>query len=161
MKYFEGITTIDELKKVYRKLCQLNHPDNGGNVTIMAEINTEYAAVFNELKTAHNKAAEADTTGMTRPINECPEEYINIISELVTLKGLTVELCGSWIWISGDTREHKDKLKSIGCRWASKKKMWYWRNDKDAVKSRKTQTMDYIRNKYGSESYSTSSLLLA
>ena len=161
MKYFTGITTIDELKKVYRKLCQLNHPDNGGNVTIMAEINTEYTTVFNELKTAHNKTAEADTTGNTRPINECPEEYINIISELVTLKGLTVELCGSWIWISGDTREHKDKLKSIGCRWASKKKMWYWRNDKDAVKSRKTQTMDYIRNKYGSESYSTSSLLLA
>ena len=161
MKYFEGITTIDELKKVYRKLCQLNHPDNGGNVTIMAAINTEYTTVFNELKTAHNKTAEADTTGNTRPINECPEEYINIISELVTLKGLTVELCGSWIWISGDTREHKDKLKSIGCRWASKKKMWYWRNDKDAVKSRKTQTMDYIRNKYGSESYSTSSLLLA
>lgn len=37
MKYFEGITTIDELKKVYRKLCQLNHPDNGGNVVIMSE----------------------------------------------------------------------------------------------------------------------------
>lgn len=161
MKYFEGITTIDELKKVYRKLCQLNHPDNGGNVTIMAAINTEYTTVFNELKTAHNKTAEADTTGMTRPINECPEEYINIISELVTLKGLTVELCGSWIWISGDTREHKDKLKTIGCRWASKKKMWYWRSEADAVKSRKTKSMDYIRNKYGSTSYSTSDLLLA
>lgn len=161
MKYFTGITTIDELKKVYRKLCQLNHPDNGGNVTIMAEINNEYTKLFNILKNQHNEKAEADTTGNTRPINECPEEYINIISELVTLKGLTVELCGSWIWISGDTREHKNTLKSIGCRWASKKKMWYWRNEKDAVKSRKTQTMDYIRNKYGSESYSTSSLLLA
>lgn len=160
MKYFEGITTIDELKKIYRKLCQLNHPDNGGNITIMAEINNEYTKLFNILKNQHNAKAEAETTGNTRPINECPEEYINIISELVTLKGLTVELCGSWIWISGDTREHKDKLKTIGCRWASKKKMWYWRNDKDAVKSRKTQTMDYIRNKYGSESYSTSSLLL-
>jgi hypothetical protein len=161
MKYFEGITTIDELKKVYRKLCQLNHPDNGGNVTIMAEINNEYTKLFNILKNQHNTKAEADTTGNTRPINECPEEYINIISELVTLKGLTVELCGSWIWISGDTREHKDKLKSIGCRWASKKKMWYWRSEADAVKSRKTKSMDYIRNKYGSTSYSTSDLLLA
>lgn len=25
MKYFTGITTIDELKKVYRKLCQLRY----------------------------------------------------------------------------------------------------------------------------------------
>lgn len=162
MTYFENITTIEELKKVYRKLCQLNHPDNGGNAATMAAINTEYTAAYNRLKTAHNNRAAEDESGKTRPINECPEEYINIISQLVTLGGLTVELCGSWVWISGDTIKHKDILKSIGCRWASKKKMWYWRSPADAVQSRgKTMDMAYIRNKYGSESYGTSELLLA
>ena len=161
MTYFNDITTIEELKKKYRKLCQMNHPDNGGNVETMAQINNEYAKMFNILKDAHNSKAASDETGKTRPINECPEDFINIISELIKCKGLTVELCGSWIWISGDTKAHKETLKAIGCRWASKKIMWYWRNEKDAVRSRKPKSMDYIRSTYGSESYSTSDLLLA
>ena len=161
MTYFKNITTIEELKKTYRKLCQLNHPDNGGNAFVMAAINNEYAELFNSLKNAHNTKAEADESGKTRPINECPEEFISIITELVRLKGLTVELCGCWIWISGETKNHKDTLKSLGCRWASKKKMWYWRNEKDAVQSKGSKSMDYIRNRYGSEIYNTSDLLLA
>lgn len=159
-KYFSNINTIDELKKLYRKLCQLNHPDNGGSTSIMQEINRQYTELFNLLKNKHNakveqeKAANPNTN--SKPINECPEEFIYIINELLKLKGLTVELCGSWIWISGDTKQYKEVLKSIGCRWASKKKMWYWRNEKDACHgNRKNYTMADIRFKYGSESYST------
>lgn len=161
MTYFKNINSIDELKKMYRKLCQLNHPDNGGNVNAMAAINNEYKELFNRLKAAYNKAAEADTTGKARPINEAPEEFIDIISTLVALKCLTVELCGSWIWIGGETKENKDTLKAIGCRWASKKKLWYWRSEKDACKGRGSKSMDYIRNTYGSEVYSTSDLFIA
>ena len=124
--YFTGITNINELKKAYRKLCQLNHPDNGGNAKVMADINDQYTKLFNELKTAHNancnNSSNETKNDATRPINECPEEFINIIMALVSLKGLNVELCGNWIWISGDTKDHKDALKTIGCRWASKKK---------------------------------------
>lgn len=50
MTYFKNINSIEELKKLYRKLCQKNHPDNGGNVETMAKINNEYAERFNELK---------------------------------------------------------------------------------------------------------------
>ena len=80
---------------------------------------------------------------------------------IVKIKGLNIELCGSWIWISGETKVNKETLKALGCRWASKKLMWYWRNEKDAVRSRGTKSMDYIRTKYGSESYSTSELYIA
>ena len=161
MTYFKNITTIEQLKKTYRKLCQLNHPDNGGNTETMARINEEYTKLFNELKHSHNAKAEADESGNTRPINECPEEFINIISHLVSLKGLNVELCGSWIWITGDTMTHKEELKAIGCRWASKKRCWYWRSEADAARSKGSKSMDYIRSKYGSEVYSTSDLYIA
>ena len=42
MRYFENIKTVEELKKLYKKLTVKNHPDNGGCENIMAQINKEY-----------------------------------------------------------------------------------------------------------------------
>lgn len=150
-KYFKNISDISELKKEYRKLAKANHPDNGGDTWVMAAINNEYEALFNELKAAHNTKAQADTTGKTREVHETPEQFRDIINAIINLDDITIELCGAWIWVSGNTRDHKDLFKSLGFRWASKKKMWYWRCEEDAVQSRGTKTMDYIRSKYGSD----------
>ena len=40
---------------------------------------------------------------------------------MANFENITIELIGSWIWVSGDTREIKEKLKEIGFKWASKK----------------------------------------
>ena len=66
---------------------------------------------------------------------------------------VTVEVCGSWIWISGDTKPCKDNLKRIGCRWSSKKKQWYWRPPgagRPWFRSSNEYSMEEIRNEYGS-----------
>ena len=54
MTYFKNITTIEELKKEYRTLIKLYHPDNGGDTATMAAINNEYDVLFNKLKNIHN-----------------------------------------------------------------------------------------------------------
>ena len=46
MKWFKDVTTIEELRKLYRELSRKHHPDNGGNVSDMQEINAEYDAIF-------------------------------------------------------------------------------------------------------------------
>lgn len=46
MKYFKKIDSFKDLKNKYRELLKANHPDNGGNVAIMSEINCEYDALF-------------------------------------------------------------------------------------------------------------------
>ena len=46
-----------------------------------------------------------------------------IISQILHFENITIELVGSWIWLSGNTKEIKDKLKELGFKWASKKKM--------------------------------------
>ena len=114
----------------------------------MKAINSEYDEFFNTMKNRHN--ADAQATG-SRPINETPEEFRRVIEKIINIPGIIIELCGSWIWISGETRGFKEQLKAAGCFWASKKKMWYWRAPEDAVHSRHTKSMTEIRNKYGSE----------
>ena len=149
MKYFDNCHTMDELKKEYRRLAALNHPDHGGDNETMAAINNEYSQRFEVLKHQHN--ASADEAHQT---TEAPEEFINIINALVKIPGLIVELCGCWLWISGDTRPHKEELKAAGCRWSSSKKMWYWRHQEDGAHwSRGKKSMSQIRMKYGSQTF--------
>lgn len=151
MKYFQNCSTIEELKKEYRRLALINHPDNGGNPETMKTINAEYETVFNRLKDIHNKAAAEDTTGKKRKMNETAGEYMEVIQKIIAFSGIVIELCGSWVWVSGNTYEYKDAFKAAGFRWASKKKMWYWRSEADATTSRGKMSMQDIRQKYGSE----------
>ncbi len=147
MKYFTNINTLDELKAAYRRLSMKHHPDRGGDTATMQEINAEHDELFERLKKQHN--ASADEFHQT---TETPEEFREIIELLLKLDGLTVELCGSWLWIGGDTRQHKETLKAAGCRWSNNKKLWYWHHAEEGRKWRRGKaTMSDIRTKYGSQ----------
>lgn len=147
MKYFTNISTLDELKAAYRRLSMKHHPDRGGDTATMQEINAEHDELFELLKKQHN--ASADEFHQT---TETPDEFREIIELLLRLEGLTVELCGSWLWIGGDTRQHKETLKAAGCRWSSNKKLWYWHHAEEGRKWRRGKaTMSDIRTKYGSQ----------
>lgn len=61
MKYFTNINSLDELKKEYRRLVMLNHPDRGGDVEIMKAINNEYDMMFPVLKLKYNQSAAEPT----------------------------------------------------------------------------------------------------
>ena len=50
MAYFNNINTLEELRKQYRDLLKRHHPDNGGDVSDMQEINAEYDRLFKVLK---------------------------------------------------------------------------------------------------------------
>lgn len=149
MKFFTNCTTLDELKKEYRRLAMLHHPDHGGDTATMQAINGEYSETFARLKDQHN--ATADEAHQT---TEAPEEFIAIISQLLRFPGLTVELCGSWLWVTGDTYSIKDQLKAAGCRWSSSKKSWYWYHPEEGHRwHKRTASMAEIRTKYGSQTY--------
>lgn len=48
--YFDGIITLDELKKSYRALTFANHPDRGGDTATMQAINAEFDMLHARLR---------------------------------------------------------------------------------------------------------------
>jgi len=45
-KFFKNIQSLEQLKNNYRDLLKANHPDNGGDLETMQDINCEYDALF-------------------------------------------------------------------------------------------------------------------
>lgn len=52
-KNFKNVKNLEDLKAQYKELLKANHPDNGGNVEKMKEINVEYDALFKIWKDRH------------------------------------------------------------------------------------------------------------
>lgn len=159
-KWFVNIDCIEELKQQYRALCKAHHPDlhpeNPAATAEMQEINGEFEALFMRYKDIHRSTREDGPATYTAetPTAETPEDFINICTELFKLDGLEVELCGRWLWIGGETRKHKDRLKALGCKWSKKKGMWHFHYDEDCAKMYKGKrewSMEKIRNYWGSE----------
>ena len=151
MKWFNPIPkTAEELKKQYKTLAMANHPDRGGNTSDMQEINNEYDILFEKLKNIHTNA-EGKTYTASTETKETPEEFKNIINSLINLEGINIELCGSWLWVTGNTREHKETLKDLKFKWSRSKSAWYFHSNDYRKSSSKTYSLDEIRDLYGSE----------
>ena len=149
MKWFTPTPkTLEKLKTMYRTLAMKHHPDCGGNTADMQAINAEYDILFNELKDIHTNASGETYRATT---NEKPEQFRNIIEKLITLDGVVIEIVGSWLWLTGNTYIHREQIKAIGFRWANSKKAWYYHTDEYRKTSRKTFTLDEIRDLYGSQ----------
>ena len=155
-KYFENIRTLEELRKQYKELLKMHHPDNGGNVSEMQEINAEYYRLFKILKDQHeynyssdNASAGNNYSNMKYDFTE-DEKLREMLNKIIHFDSIDIELVGAWIWLSGNTYACKKELKELGFKWASQKKMWYWHSEAFRKKSRKTLSMDNIRSYYGS-----------
>ena len=159
MKWFINPQTLEDLKREYKRLAMLHHPDRGGNTADMQEINAEYDQLFQQLKNVH-KAANGTTYTTAGQSSEKAADFREIIDVLIRFSGLKIEICGSWLWISGDTKPHKDELKRLKFRWSKSKKAWYFHTSPYHKHSGKTLSLDEIRDLYGSETIKTSQPLV-
>lgn len=143
-KWFKvsDLHTVSELRKRYRELLKQYHPDNGGNVEIMQEINTEYDAVFADLSSFEDSDGQAYT---------CEENVrFKAIMNEIAAYNMDIEIIGSWIW-AFKCYPYKDKLKALGFKYAAKKKAWVWHDGECRHYSKKDMPLSSIRAKYGSQ----------
>jgi len=118
-KYFENISTLEQLRKQYKELLKLHHPDNSGNLEIMQEINAEYDRLFKFLKNQHeNGNADQDNTKSdygSMKYDFAEDELLReMLNKIINFTGIDIELVGAWIWLSGNTYPHKQELKELG-----------------------------------------------
>jgi len=110
----------------------------------------EYESAFNRCKNIHvNKDGET----YEKETTETPEQYAYIINALLNLDGLVIELCGSWLWITGNTKEHKDTLKALNFHWSKNKEAWYFHFEPFRKRSKKSVDLATIRSMYGSQRF--------
>ncbi|MDP9766114.1 molecular chaperone DnaJ [Deinococcus enclensis] len=151
MNYFQNIHTAAELKALYRQLCKQYHPDKGGSTQQMQDINNQYEATMNRLLSS--KPDEDYGEGKfyrTREQETEVEAAIRAAVEKVAhLDGIELEIIGAWVWLSGDTRTHKDTIKAAGYYWMHKKKMWAFKGKPS--NGRGNTSMEEMRERYGSE----------
>ena len=139
---FKNCKNFAEAKALYKKLVRENHPDMGGSTEKMQEINRawdNFCKCPHFEDSAENDSVKADGT-----------KYAQIINELLKYP-VTVDLVGSWLWVTGDTFTIKYLLKSYGFKWASKKRAWYLGDT--ATRSRGKKSLDEIKDIYGCTSY--------
>ena len=160
-KWFKGLKNIEDIKATYKELCRKYHPDFSKSDTLedMKSINNEYDEVFNTYKNIHKSMNESEDTDNTytskHSTSEMPEQFRDIISNLINLEGLEIDLVGTWIWLQGNTYQHKDIIKSLGFKWAGQKKAWYWHSEDEKSHSRKKMTLEEIKNLHGCQSFET------
>ena len=143
--------TIELIKRMYHKLALENHPDRGGDLRTMQEINDEFA----QLKKRYYNVHESQNGGVYRDEKqEAPtdidDRFIEIIDALIKLEGVGIEICGKFIWLSGNTYDHRAAIKALGFRWASKKRMWFLA-PADWKKQGREWDMERIRDRHGSQ----------
>jgi curved DNA-binding protein CbpA len=146
MKFFEGITTLNDLRREYRRLAMIYHPDKGGDTAIMQAINSQYERLSKTLINGNPDFSEA----RKHFEQEVSEEIRQMIDRVLFLSNLAqIEVIGGWIWITGNTFPLRTTLLDLGFRFSHAKTAWYWHKGEYRKKNGKLLTMDEMRDLFG------------
>lgn len=152
---FSKATTETECKEIYRELFKAHSSNREAMVTINAQLKEAIEAIKAQ-PAPQQPAALPTTTTPTQPTKPAPipaadklEAAKAIAAKVSTLPGLSVEIAGTWVWVTGDTKQQKDQLRSFSFKYSPKKSAWYWHNG-PFFRSKNNLPLEQIRVKYGS-----------
>ena len=157
MKWFDvnEIKDLNSLRSTYKKFLIKYHPDNNAEDTTadMQEINAEYALMFERLKNGFEHSEHYDRATDRQKQNyrwEKDKQIREMIIALSRLEGLIIEICGVWIYVRGNTKQHRQELRALGLTWNRQKECWIIHFDDYYRHGQQSMSMNYIREKYGS-----------
>lgn len=148
MKYFKEIETLEELKVEYKRLVMELHPDRNKDRDTTAQfqdMQNEYEELFEQVKNLHKtKDGEIYEKATDEDINE----FRRILNIIIKYENCTIDIIGSWIWIYGETKEHKEELKNLKFSWSNNKKAWSFHREKYFKKSKNQYSLNDLQNMF-------------
>ena len=141
-----GAADADSCEKAYRRAAMKFHPDRaGGSSEMMQAVNQAIESIREWYAAGNDNLRDHNT----------PSGYGDLLADaiaaIVELQGIAIEICGSWIWVTGDTKPHKEAFKAAGFRWGAKKAAWYFRPAGFKSRGRGRFSLDDIREMHGSQ----------
>lgn len=133
------------LKIAYREACRKYHPDhNPHGLEMMKLVNLAYETL-NKLESWWTQSQAREASRQT-PLTETIQ---NLVDQIAHLGGLKIELIGTWLWVTGNTRPVKDHLKKLGFKFSGKKQAWYFHEGDYRRWHKKVFNLDEIRGMHG------------
>ena len=148
----ESTVTEEIVKTAYRQVSLKFHPDrNPAGHQMMILINEAREVLKEETYPFDYKSDEDYNYG---------EEINEALNKIINLQGIVIEICGAWVWVSGNTKEHWPTLKEAGFKFSAPKKMVYFRPEYAQTRRYKKDglSMDEIRGKYGADKIKTKNI---
>jgi hypothetical protein len=146
---FENCKTLDEAKKLYYKLAMQLHPDKGGLTSDFQELQSQFEKFKPESLKYKNELNDWKAA-----------DYATIINHLLLIPEIQITICGSWIWVHGNTKPYKDAIKSTNTNdtyrigWCKKKLQWYFSPVGYRKRSNAMLTFEEIKELYGEQNIS-------
>tara|TARA_R100000656_G_scaffold32769_1_gene28298 strand:- start:29 stop:532 length:504 start_codon:yes stop_codon:yes gene_type:complete len=144
-----GDISPKETKAAYRKMSLQYHPDIcAGGEHMQKMINSAYEI----LKDFQGSIGSTPNNG------ELSKVMADALASIVHIEGLELEICGSWLWVSGNTYPNRTALTAAGLRFSGSKKRFYLNPDKKSGGKKKwygkAWSMERIQNTHGSRKVS-------
>jgi hypothetical protein len=112
----------------------------------MQAINVEYAERLQWIQ-VHPWSEETEAQDAK---HDAGDGFREVIDQIIGLAGIEIEICGTWLWITGNTKPARDILKAAGFKWSGKKLAWYWHSGEYRRRGRQ-YTLEEIRDRHGSQ----------
>jgi curved DNA-binding protein CbpA len=149
IRYFQS-KNLQDLRNEYRRLAKKYHPDLGGDTEIMKVINLEYEYLSKTLSFAQAKAEGWSNFKREYHYNVCME-LRDLINKVIRIPDITIEIIGSWLWITGTTKPQKEYFKGLGMQFSFKKQAWFYHVGEYHKFDNRRYSLDQIRNMFGSQ----------
>lgn len=151
------VKDLNKLRTAYKKLLIKYHPDNNlkhDTTRELQEINSEYDILFERLKYSFESSEKYEKASDREKQSydwEKDTQMRAIILALSKIQEITIEIIGTWIWVSGNTYPHRAYFKELGLHYCKKKAAWSVHfDDYYRWSNSEYYSLDDIRAKYGS-----------
>jgi hypothetical protein len=134
---FFGCTSAAEVQLRFDELSRVFN----GQDEMIQELKAEYSTLMSVLNAVKPVEAVKEKATVSEKISE--------LQGKIDPAGLHLEICGTWLWVTGKTYQVKDTLKELGFRYSANKLSWYYRQEEHRSPNQEPIPLEMIREKYG------------